>query len=323
MLTPLLATLVLLSQAPIAPEEPITVLIAPADSVGVPEHIVEFAQEHVTEQARSKGLTVLRMKDILRKLPAARRRALLKCKRTELRCLTSLGQAAKSEVVLVAELLRRQDGFRVGTKLYNSKEGALVAEHLIPGVQENGILDALTQSLEVVVPRLKATLRPGSVPPPVQETKPPPEETKPPPVVETTPEVKPEPPPEVKPPEVKPDAKPLVEQRPAKASRSWAWVPAAGGAVAAGAGTYFFLQAKSEHDKLKNATPDSPLLNAEQVAKDGKRNQLLSRIGFGLGVAGVATSAVLYLLPGEDAPVKPSVAVGPGGGMVGVVGTLP
>ncbi len=333
MLTPLIATLALLSQAPASPDEPITVLIAPPDTAGVPGHVVEFAQEHVSEQVRSKGLSVIRMKDFLRKFPSARRRALLRCKRTELKCLTSLGQAAQSEVVLVAELLQRIDGYRVGTKVYKTTDGALVAEHLIPGVREDGVLDALSQSLEVVVPKVRGELRPSATPPPTEV---PPTEVSPPPVTEVTPqgptEVKPPPDPtEVKPPDVKrppPSETPVVRtppKEPEPPGQPWAWVPAAGGAVLAGAGTYFYLEAKKDFDTL-NADPDptAPLIDGEQLASRGRRNQNLSRVAFGLGAAGIVTSVVLYLLPTEQPPpVTPSVSVGPSGGMVGVTGTFP
>jgi hypothetical protein len=316
-LTPLLATLVLLTQAPAAPDGPITVLIAPPDTAGVPPHVVEFAQEHVAEQARTRGLTVIRMKDVLRKQPAAKRRALLRCKRTELRCLTALGEAARSEVVLVAELLQRLEGYRVGTKVYKTQDGALVAERLISAVREDGMLDALTQSLEAVVPEMLRELRPGSVPP-VTDT-PPPEELKP-PVVEATPEVKPD----TKPPEVRPDVTPgLVAEAPTPATRRYAWVPAAGGAVALGAGTYFLLQAKDRYEKLDSGGSPGSVLDGARLEREGRRSQNLSRVAFGVGAAGVVTGVVLFLLPGEEAPVRPSVAVGPGGGMVGVVGTLP
>ena len=169
MLTPLLLTFVLLNQTPAAPDGPITTLIAPPDTAGVPGHVVEFAQEHVAEQARAKGLKVIRMKDFIRKLPASKRRSLLRCKRTELRCLTALGDAAKSEVVLVAELLQRMDGYRVGTKIYKTVDGGLLAEHLIPGVREDGMLDAITQSMDVVVPEVIKQLRPPAEPPPQPE----------------------------------------------------------------------------------------------------------------------------------------------------------
>ena len=309
-LTPLLATLVLLTQAPTSPDEPITVLIAPPDSAGVPAHVVEFAQEHVAEQVRSQGFTVKRMKDVLRKMPAAKRRALLKCKRTELRCLTSLGEAAKTEVVLIAELMQRMDGYRVGTKVYRSVGGALVADNLVSGVREDGMLDALTQSLEVVVPKMRKELRPSAAQPdaPVNpDVKPP----------DTTTDVKPKDPTT----DVKPDVTPgVTTQKSGSSLRSWAWAPAAGGVVFAGAGTYFMLQARDKYNKL-NSGPGP--YDGEQLEKDGKSAQTLSRVAFGVGAAGIVTGVVLFLLPGEQSPVRPSVSVGPGGGMVGVAGTLP
>lgn len=321
MLTPLLVTFVLLNQAPAAPDGPITALIAPPDTAGVPSHVVEFAQEHVAEQARARGFKVIRMKDFIRKLPASKRRSLLRCKRTELRCLTALGDAAKSEVVLVAELLQRLDGYRVGTKIYKTVDGGLVAEHLIPGVREDGMLDALTQSLDVVVPQVLKQLRPPPEPPPVVE-QPPPDpivtEQKPPAV--QPPETKP---PAVQTPEVEP---PVVEQKPEPSKRPWAWAPAAGGAVFAGVGTVFYLQAKDKYDLLdKGGTQGEPdLLDGQQLAREGRRAQTLSRVAFGLGAAGIVTSVVLYLLPAkEPLPITPSVTVGPGGGMVGLAGTLP
>ena len=324
-LTPLLVTtLVLLNQAPAAPDGPITALIAPPDTAGVPGHVVEFAQEHVAEQARAKGFTVNRMKDFMRKLPSSKRRALLKCKRTELRCLTALGEAAKSEVVLVAELLQRMDGYRVGTKMYKTADGGLVAEHLIPGVREDGMLDAITQSMDVVAPQVIRQLRPSAEPPPT-EVKPPPDtpivtDQTPPPDVKP-PETKPPEtkPPETKPPETKP---PLVEPEPSK--HPWAWVPAAGGAVFAGVGTVFYFQAKGKYDQLNSTGSEGPELDGEKLAREGRQAQTLSRVAFGLGAAGVVTSVVLYLLPEKERPpVSPTVTVGPGGAMVGVAGTLP
>jgi hypothetical protein len=320
-LTPLLVTLVLLNQAPAAPDGPITALIAPPDTAGVPGHVVEFAQEHVAEQARAKGLTVIRMKDVLRKLPLAKRRSLGRCKRTELRCLVALGEAAKSEVVLVAELLQRMDGYRVGTKIYKTADGGLVAEHLIPGVREDGMLDAISQSLDTVVPQVIKQLRPSATPPPTEVTPPP--DVKPPPGPEQTSEVTPEgKPPEGKPPEGKPLE---LEKAPEPSKHPWAWAPAAGGAVFAGVGTVFYLQAKDKYDQLANGgEPGRADLEGNKLVSDGRRAQTLSRVAFGLGAAGVVTSVVLYLLPAkEPLAVTPSVTVGPGGAMVGLAGTLP
>lgn len=323
MLTPFLTVLVLLAQAPAsapaASEAPLSVLIAPPDAAGVPSHLVEFSQEHVAEQLKSRGLKVVRAQDALKKLPATRRRRLLKCIQTERRCLQSLGESAKTEVVLVAELTQMVGDFRVGTKVYTVKEGALVAEHLVPNVTEDGMLDALTTAIDVVVPKVRRTLRPGSEPEP--------EPVKPvqPPVAEKPPEVKPELKP-VQPPAVVTPPTPGVEEKASGSPnlRRWAWAPAAGGLVFAGVGTYFYLDAKKQHDKLTGPGGTDTPLDGQSIADKGSSSQSLSRVAFGLGAAGLLTGAVFYLFPGDSqTAVRPTASVGPGGGMVGLAGTLP
>ncbi len=328
MLTPFLTVLVLMAQAPAsapaASDAPLSVLIAPPDAAGVPLHLVEFSQEHVAEQLSSRGLKVVRAKDALKKLPATRRRRLLKCIQTERRCLQSLGESAKTEVVLVPELTQMVGDFRVGAKVYTVKEGALVAENLIPGVTEDRMLDSLTAALDVVVPTMRRALRPGSEPEPVK-----PDETK---VVVRTPDVKPD----VKPDEKKVEPDPLltkvtptpgVEDKVERSGglRRWAWAPAAVGLVGAGVGTYFYLDAKDKHDQLTTGTAGTLTpQDGARIADEGRSSQSLSRIAFGVGAAGLLTGAVFYLFPGDaTAPVKPTVSVGPGGGMVGLAGTLP
>jgi hypothetical protein len=113
------------------------------------------------------------------------------------------------------------------------------------------------------------------------------------------------------------------------ASRSgapgWAWLPAAGGAVLLGAGTYFFVQAGKDYDALKNLDIKDAEDGAQRL-ESGKRSQMLSQGAFALGAAGVVTTGLIYLLSGKDdgaSKVRPTASVGPGGGMVGVAGTLP
>ena len=60
----LLAALTLATQAPAAaPPPPLSVLVAPPDAAGAPSHVVEFAQEHVAEQLRARGLVVVRIEE--------------------------------------------------------------------------------------------------------------------------------------------------------------------------------------------------------------------------------------------------------------------
>lgn len=328
MLTPFLTVLVLLAQAPApasaASDAPLTVLLAPPDAAGVPKHLTQFSQEHVAAQLKARGISVVRANAALRRLPATRRRRLLRCIQTERRCLQSLGESAKTEVVLVTELTQLVGDYRVGVKLYTVKEGALLAEHLVPDITEPGVLDALTQSLEVVVPKARRALRPGSEPEPEPTPEPEPPQVVVKPSVVTSPETKPAEPALVTPIQEAGDSKAPAQQEPSKGLRRFAWAPAAGGLVFAGVGTYFYLDAKDKHDTLLGKGSTGEPLDGPRIANDGRSSQKLSRIAFGVGAAGLLTGAIFYLFPGDDeASVRPTASVGPSGGMVGLTGTLP
>jgi hypothetical protein len=236
---------------------------------------------------------------------------LLRCNRTEPACIQSLGAAGKSEVVLVAELGQFLSGYRVGARMYSSRDGALITEHLIPGVREDQLLDALTQSIEVVVPRTRTALRGAPAMPPMKDV--------PPPGGTPSPRKTPAPTPtqEV----VATPEQPAPRVYP---MRRWSWLPAAGGVALAGVGAVFYRQAGDKYDELDRGGTPTPIQNADEVASSGRRAQTLSRVAFGLAGAGLVTSAVMFLLPGEaPAKVQPSAAVVPGGGMVGLSGTWP
>jgi hypothetical protein len=253
----------------------------------------------VAEQLKARGLEVIRVEDVTRKLTASKRRALLRCNRTEPACLKSLGAAGKAEVVLVPELGQFVSGYRTGARVYKAADGSLITEHLIPGVNEDQLLDALTKALDVVVPRTRVALRGASSVPSMQDIPPP-----------------------VQPPEVATAKEPAPRAYPL---RRWAWLPAAGGVALAGVGTLFYLQAGDKYDTLNNGGTSGPTVaDPDAVAKDGRRAQTLSRVAFGLGAAAVGAGVVMFLLPGDgEAKVQPSAALVPGGGMVGLSGTLP
>lgn len=306
----LLATLVVLGQAPASSEAPLTVLIAPPEAAGVPSHIVSFAQEHLYEQLKTQGLQVVRTSELSQRLPPAQRKKVLGCNRLEPACRVRLGKAAQADVVMIAELVQFLSGYRVGLKAYATRDGELLAEHYVPGVREDQLLDALTQASEKVLPPVRQTLRPSPAP-----------------VVQA-------PPPPVKDPVTAPVKDPVtapVQPRPElTASHSgtpgWAWMPAAGGAVLLGVGTYFLVQADKDFHTLKDMKIDGPEDGA-RLRDSGKRSQLLSQGAYALGAAGVVTTGLVYLLSGKDkgepVPVRPTASVGNGGGMVGVAGTLP
>ncbi|MFY0526159.1 hypothetical protein ACN28I_24435 [Archangium gephyra] len=160
----LLATLVVLGQAPATSEAPLTVLIAPPEAAGVPSHIVSFAQEHVYEQLKTQGLQVVRASELSQRLPPAQRKTVLGCNRLEAACRITMGEAAQADAVVIAELVQFLSGYRVGLKAYATRDGEQLSEHYVPGVREDQLLDALTQASEKVVPPVRRALRPSSEP---------------------------------------------------------------------------------------------------------------------------------------------------------------
>ncbi|WP_371745554.1 hypothetical protein [Myxococcus sp. CA033] len=316
MLISLVAVLSVVAQAPTAlPQGPLSVLIAPPDATGAPAHIVEFAQEHVAEQLESRGLRVIRIENVTRKLPATRRRTLLRCKRTEAPCLQWLGTASKAEVVLVAELGPRAGGYRAGARAYAAKDGMLISEHFVLDVPEDKLLDALTQALDVVVLNTQRALRGLPPAPPIDDV--------PPPTRVARPSVKDAPPPveRVTPP---PTETPSVAVATTSSARRWAWLPAAGGVVLAGVGTVFYLKARDRYDTLEKGTVDAPVRDSKALVSEGKQAQTVSRVALGVGAAGIVAGAVMFLWPDDPPPqVLPSAAVSSGGAMVGLSGTWP
>ncbi|MFY0583698.1 hypothetical protein ACN28S_63775 [Cystobacter fuscus] len=275
-------------------------LIAPPDAAGVPPHIVSFAQEHVYEQLKTEGLQVIRASELSQGLPAAQRKAVLGCNRLEAACRITLGEAAVADVVMIAELVQFLSGYRVGLKAYATRDGELLAEYYVPGVHEDQLLDAFTEASNKVLPPVLRALRPAQEP------------------VAQTPTVTPG---AQTPGAMSPGAATVRQGTP-----EWAWMPAAGGAVMLGLGTLFTIQAGNNHYRLSNGNFSTPA-DARAERDAGLRNQALGTTGIVLGVAGVATTGALYLLKGKSPldvlPVRPTVSVGPSGGSVGLVGTLP
>ncbi|WP_395844153.1 hypothetical protein [Cystobacter fuscus] len=300
----LLTTLVVLGQAPASPPSasPLTVLIAPPDAAGVPPHIVSFAQEHVYEQLKTEGLQVIRASELSQGLPAAQRKAVLGCNRLEAACRITLGEAAVADVVMIAELVQFLSGYRVGLKAYATRDGELLAEYYVPGVHEDQLLDAFTEASNKVLPPVLRALRPAQEP--VAQT---------PPVTPGT----------LVPGATGPKSGAATARQ---GTPEWAWMPAAGGAVMLGLGTFFTIQAGNNHYRLTTVKFDKAE-DARAERDAGLRNQALGTTGLVLGVAGAATTGALYFLKGKSPldflPVRPTASVGPSGGSVGLVGTLP
>ncbi|MEZ4467707.1 MAG: hypothetical protein R3F43_25515 [bacterium] len=94
--------------------------------------------------------------------------------------------------------------------------------------------------------------------------------------------------------------------------RDGAWISLGIGAAAAAVGTTFALLVTHSHSRFEEAEDAAA---RRQLADEGEQRALLGDIGLGIGLAGLATGGVLYLLSADRAPV--SVAPTPGGATLG------
>jgi len=101
--------------------------------------------------------------------------------------------------------------------------------------------------------------------------------------------------------------------------RPYAWIPAAGGGVAALVGTVFALQAGGKYSEvsawaLQGAQPVA-YEDMVLVAKAGKQDQLLAGLSYGVAGAGLV-AAGLFFLTGDPSPRPVAWRLAPGSGGV-------
>lgn len=87
------------------------------------------------------------------------------------------------------------------------------------------------------------------------------------------------------------------------------WIPGAAGVVLGGAGAYFLVRAVEDYRTLETGTGIDGQ-RAADLRDSGERNQTLGGAGVILGVAGMATTAVLLAVGGSD-DEGPKVSVVP------------
>lgn len=110
------------------------------------------------------------------------------------------------------------------------------------------------------------------------------------------------------------------EARGSGSSGAVRWLPGAAGVVLGGAGAYFLVQANNNYKALETSTQ---LPNEDALAhrENGKRNQVIGGAGVVLGLAGIATTAVLLAVGGgQETGAKVSVVPGSNGLHIGLSG---
>jgi len=117
---------------------------------------------------------------------------------------------------------------------------------------------------------------------------------------------------------------PVVRQR-VTTPRDFAWLPALGGALVAGAGGFCLYQAGVRYQQLENPTGVMTVAQGDAIRKAGSTFQGAGLAALGVGGAALVAAGGMFLFGGGERPAATaSAAVLPGGGFaVGVAGVLP
>ena len=119
---------------------------------------------------------------------------------------------------------------------------------------------------------------------------------------------------------------PVVRRR-VTTARDFAWLPALGGALVAGAGGFCMYQAGVRYQQLENPTAVMTVAQGDAIRKAGSTFQGAGLAALGVGGAALIAAGGMFLL-GGGGDARPaataSAVVLPGGGFaIGVAGVLP
>jgi hypothetical protein len=196
--------------------------------------------------------------------------------------MAELAGALGVEGLVLGDVARVGRVYQVNIKVVPASGGAQLAQYSARVPSEEALLDALDAGALVLAQGVRAKLRPDAAAPAGDAGAL---------ALAASPRI--------------PADAPM--QRPSRSLRSWAWAPAAAGGVLGAGGAYFFLQAHRSHVRLTQ--PGAAPLGSEAAESEreaGARAQLLSRAGLGLGLVGLITSGVFYVL-GAPPPPSPQV----------------
>jgi TolB-like protein len=105
-------------------------------------------------------------------------------------------------------------------------------------------------------------------------------------------------------------------------ARSWWWLPASIGVLAAAGGTVGLVVAENSRARLAGNEQLGPAL-ATEVLDSGKTARTLGWVGVGVGAVALGTAAALLVAGGPSASVTPVATVTSDGASIGFVGRLP
>lgn len=247
---------------------PLQVAAPDLSAVDVDTKRVTFYTEHFGQALTRAGMTVVTSKQMQAVLGLERQKELMGCTSESASCIAELASALGADAILSGTVARVGRSYRLSLNLVSAKDAATLSVHQAKLDDENALLDELDRVAPRMAREALIKLRPS----------------------EAT------------------QISGGVTQASSSATfaRRYAWVPAVGGLVLAGAGTALYISSNSRLEVLTRGQ-FTRVEDAEAARDSGKLQRGLAYTGFGLGAAGLAAAAVMFFTGGDG----PSVAVIP------------
>jgi hypothetical protein len=252
-------------------------------SLNLSREATTYYSDHFAQQLAVRGIRVTTAGEIGTLLGLEKQKALLGCGETSQSCMTELANALGVDGIITGNLGKFGDAYQINIKILGATDGRPLSVFTSRVNGETALLDGLAGAADRIAPEVAREL-----------------------------------------------GRPLAEGEPAAsvgaapaqvfAPRRWAWVPLAGGGVAAAAGLYFVVQATGHLNNLRNDQIGSA--DPDTYAQEGKTDRNLGAALLGVGAAAMATGAVLYLWPSGES-LKVTAVVAPNAAALTLTGTLP
>lgn len=274
-----------------AAEEPVHLAVPGFQVVNVDPKFQEFFTEEIAEQLSRRGLKVVTAREIAALMGMERQKELVGCAETASSCMAEIGNALGADGIVLGSIAKIGNSRQVNIKIVDTDTGERVGTFTKRVDREEDVLDALEEAGEVLAKAANATLKRRQATPEVAATV-------------TAPEA---------------PATATTVTKTTGFSKGVALYPAIGAVVFAGAGTFFYFQAKSAHDQLVqplNADGTNRISDAKSIEDAGGLAQTLSRVGFGAAGGAAVTAAVLWMLGSSNQEVVTSAVVTQSGAAV-------
>jgi len=258
-------TLVVAAALAAKPAGPVRLAAPGLSGFNVNQAELEFFTEHFAQQLNLQGLQVTTAKQISSLLGLERQREIMGCKDAATSCMAELAAALGVEGVVTGSVGKFETSYRVNVSVVAASDGHTLSAYSARAATSEEVLEDLTAAARQMAGELQRLLRGGAAPPSNPITG-----------------------------NVRTAAPP-----PAWGLRPVSWMPAVGAGAVAVVGTVFAVQARERYSTILES---NSYADARTAAEEGKLDQTLASVSYGIAGAGLVLAAVFFS-SGDPQPV--------------------